>query len=83
MTRTGLRRARVLVALRPEGQSITKLVKGTSLKYVAVEDILDALSRHNLVQQTPTGAWQLAATPEAAAAQAEARARLDAQAVGA
>lgn len=72
--RTGLRRAKVLLALDTmQPKTISKLARETGLKYGAVEGVLDALSRQNLVTLPWEGEFVLGRGREVDAAVAEAR----------
>lgn len=61
--RTGLRRAKVLLALTTEGQSVYRIAQATGLREAAVEGVLDSLSRVNLADLTETG-WKRGSSPE-------------------
>ncbi|GBF05863.1 hypothetical protein DAERI_060123 [Deinococcus aerius] len=86
--RTGLRRARVLLALTEEGQSATAIGRKLELHNQAAESILDALVLAGLAAVGPGRgrmlySYRLATGPHVAQAQAEARALLEARGVGA
>lgn len=70
------RRTRVLAALSDNPRTAYSLARETGLKQGNVSDVLDALSRNNLVEQHPRG-WIIGTGLEAQAARAEARAALE------
>lgn len=85
--RTGLRRARVLLALRPHanglGQNIYDLAQEVGLKCSVVYAIVEVLQQEGLAADAPDGFFCLASGPHVAKAQAEARALLEARGAGA
>lgn len=84
MTRTGKRRAAVLLALDAEGKSISQLCRDTGMKYRAVRAIADNLIVLNLADFAAGEGIKLGTSPSLASALAEARALLgEAEGVGA
>lgn len=79
MSRTGHRRAAVLLCLGEQPKRMSVLMRETHLKHAAVEAIIDSLCMSNLAAPHPDGGYVLG-TGNVAEAVAEAQAILEARA---